>query len=133
MLYAGAYSSEVRIYRKSQGSDAWGELPGNKRPDHPELYGYSYSHTLEPATITPKFSETIRSSPEDAKTLKTTKNLYCDVYADIDQEDRVLYIDHLGRKQVFEVEDEGTDDYISPYTGFQAGREITLTRVRHRK
>lgn len=137
MLYAGPYSHEVEIWRKGPGdghnADAWGELPGNKTPPIPALYGFKYSHTLEEATIVPRTTEIVSKSPEEAKRNYTGKTLYCGVTEDIESDDYVVYQDHAGKTQILEVEGEGSNDYVSPYTGFEGGKEIFLGRVRHRR
>lgn len=134
MLYAGPYSHPVHIYRKAHGgSDAWGELPGNTNPDMPALHGFNFVHTIEEATVVPRTTEIQKSSPETAKTNYTGKILYCAVDEDIESDDMVVYEDYAGKTQVFEVEGEGSNDYVSPYTGMEAGKEIFIGRVRHRR
>lgn len=133
MLYSGAYSHEVHIYRKANQGDTWGELSGNDRPDLPELYGYNWSHTIEEATVTPHTTSIEKSSPEQAKRNYTGKVMYCAVDEDVESDDLVVYEDYSGKVLVFEVEGEGHNDYVSPYTGIEAGKELFLGRVRHRR
>lgn len=132
MLYSGAYSHEVHVYRKVNQKDTWGELDGNVRPDLPELYGYTFSHTIDEATVTPLSTGIEKSSPENAKRNYTTKAMYCAVDEDVESDDLVVYEDYAGKVQVYEVEGEGSNDYVSPYTGIEAGKELFLGRVRHR-
>ncbi|MDD2326428.1 MAG: hypothetical protein PHW63_10625 [Alphaproteobacteria bacterium] len=132
MLYSGPYSHPVHVYRKPV-SDTWGDLPGNTRPNMPALYGYVYSHTITEATVVPRTTEIVSKSPENAKRNYTGKTLYCGVREDIESDDYIAYEDYAGKMQVFEVEGEGSNDYVSPYSGMEAGKEIFLGRVRHRQ
>lgn len=134
MLYAGPYSHPVHIYRKAKGgADTWGDLPGNRKPDMPSLYGFNFSHTIEEATVVPRTTEIQKASPENAKRNYTGTTMYCGVQEDIQSDDLVVYQDYAGQRQVFEVEGEGFNDYVSPYSGMEGGKEIFLGRVRHRR
>lgn len=135
MLFAGPYSHEVKIYRKAGGPDPWadGGLPGGANPDMPILHGFEFSHTIDEATVVPRTTEISARSPENAKRNYTGKTLYCGVNEDIESDDMVVYVDYAGKTQVFEVEGEGSNDFVSPYTGYEGGKEIFLGRVRHRR
>lgn len=132
MLYAGPYSQTFQIWRKKP--DAWGNPGGNKKPPIPALYGFTFSHWIEEAaTISPRTTETVKASGEMEKRNYTGMTLYCDVHEDIQSDDLVVWEDARGRLQVAEVEGEGYNDYISPYSGMQAGKEVFLGRVVHRR
>lgn len=130
MLYAGPYSHSVEIWRKA-APDPWGDAVSVK-PKVPALYGYEFSHEIDEATIVPRTTEISQKSPENAKRNYTGKTLYCGIHEDIESDDYVVYEDYAGKTQVFEVEGEGSNDYMSPYTGFEGGKEIFIGRVRHR-
>lgn len=131
MLYSGAYSQPVDVYRKAQ-RDAWDERKGGTS-NIPALHGYSKIHTIEEATVVPRTTEIVKASPDNAKRSYTGKTLYCSIHEDVESDDMIVYTDYAGKIQVFEVEGEGSNDYVSPYTGFEAGKELFLGRVRHRR
>lgn len=135
MLHVGPYSHPVHIYRKAGGPDTWGNLPmkDGASPKMPVLHGYTFSHTIEEATVVPRTTEIQQSSPENAKRNYTGKTLYCGVHEDVESDDMVVYVDYAGKNQMFEVEGEGSNDYVSPYSGIEGGKELFLGRLTGRR
>lgn len=125
------YYRDVNVYRRTGGraKNAWGDSDGNKSPvkDVPFLAGYEYSHTIE-GLSTPRTSDEWETSKPYARTNMDEKSMYCDIDEDIRAEDVVTYYNDAGKLEVYKVQGETTQDYFSPFTGFDGGKEVYLQR-----
>lgn len=125
------YYYDIEVYRKAGGpkKSPWGDSEGGPSPvpEIPFLVGYKYSHTIE-GLSTPRASDEWLSSKPYARTDMDEKSMYCDVDADIRSGDVVVYTGESGKIEVYRVQGETYQDYMSPFTHFDGGKEVYLQR-----
>lgn len=126
----GSFSQDVYVLRKEPRTD--GNYEDIKPNGIPALYGYHLSHVIHDATVMPRTTANERQALPVAKEAYTGKTLSCDPTDDIDTDDVIMYENYAGKWEVFKVEGETTNDFVSPYTGFVGGKEVFLGRFRRR-
>lgn len=93
------------------------------------LFGKKLSHVIDGCVIAPRTTEIDKSSNFHQEATYTGKTMYCEIDADIKSNDYVVYEDFNGVTQVFFVEGESNNDYVSPFTSYMGGKEVFLGRV----
>lgn len=115
---------EIKVWRpvsSVENSDA-------ERSSIPVLHGRVLSHVFE-AIVAPRQTFDVEKSPQYLNLNSTAKTLYCDADTDLKSSDYITYLDSQGKPQVFEIEGEATNEYISPFSGTMAGREVFIKRI----
>lgn len=121
----------IAVYRKSASNKqkAWGETDTSSSPDPavPFLVGYKKSHDIM-GYVSGRSADEVQRSPNFAKINESGMSLYCSVSEDIQAEDVVVFEGFDGRVKVFAVDGETDMDYVSPWTGWEGGKEVYLHR-----
>lgn len=131
-FYTSAAGQRVFVYRKPR--QASHTLPKNP-PRHriPVLYGYELVEEIQGGVIAPRTTSFIPGVPGDQPQSMLGKTLYCETDTQVYSGDLIVHEDSNGRPQVYTVEGEGENSYISPYSSIHGGREIFIQRVRYRQ
>lgn len=125
------YTGDVEIWRKRknqfsvntpQKDDLEESLPA-------ALVGLVKSHTIHQVTIGPRLTQIKDASPFYNKTTYTGKSFYCDIDEDVVTDDYVVFTDNTGKQQVYIVEGQGDMDWVSPFSGVIAGKEVMIARM----
>lgn len=136
MSIAGSASGNftVEIWRKKRdqfNNIAKSNLLNNKNIG--VLYGMAFSHEIHGVVIAPRTTEVVVAARHNNAATYTGKTLYCSPEDDISSDDYVVYKDYSGKLQVYYVEGEGNNDFVSPWSGFVGGKEVFLGRVESRR
>lgn len=125
------YAGTIMVYRKAK-VDNWGNYAGvEDTTGKPELWGHLFSHELEDATIVPRGEEPYTKAPKSEQTTYSGKTLLCDVDDDVRIGDLLEFKQLNGRNLYYFVEGFGEADFMSPFSGWSAGKEVFVGSYRH--
>ena len=125
------YTGDVEIWRKRKNQFSVNTpLKDDLEESMPAaLVGLVKSHVIHQAIVSPRLTQVKDVSPFYNKTTYTGKSLYCDIDEDIVTDDYVVFTDNVGKKQVYIVEGQGDMDWVSPWSGMTAGKEVMIARM----
>lgn len=124
---------DAQVFRKPK-ADNWGSLNGvGDTTGIPALYGRLYSHTLYDVTVGPRVDEDFPKKDARERTSYTGATLFCEIDDDVQSDDLIVWTDDSGKRKIYVVEGIGEADFISPFSGFGAGKEVYIGVYRHRR
>ena len=125
------YTGDVEIWRKQKNQFSVNTPPKDDLEESmpAALVGLVKSHIIHQAVICPRLTQVKDASPFYNKTTYTGKSLYCGIEEDVTTDDYVVFTDNSGKKQVYIVEGQGDMDWVSPWSGMIAGKEVMIARM----
>ena len=125
------YTGDVEIWRKHKNQFSVNTPPKDDLEESmpAALVGLVKSHVIHQAIICPRLTQVKDASPFYNKTTYTGKSLYCGIEEDVVTDDYVVFTDNSGKKQVYIVEGQGDMDWVSPWSGLIAGKEVMIARM----
>lgn len=125
------YTGDVEIWRKWKNQFSVNTPPKDDLEESmpAALVGLVKSHVIHQAIVSPRLTQVKDASPFYNKTTYTGKSLYCGIEEDVTTDDYVVFTDNSGKKQVYIVEGQGDMDWVSPWSGMTAGKEVMIARM----
>lgn len=121
----------IEVYRPagSKVKRNWGDFDTSEPSGSPApfLVGYKKSHEIM-GLVAPRATDETPKSPVTSKINEDAKSLFAELDCDLQSEDVIVYEDEFGKKQIYKVQGDTHQDYISPYTGAHGGKEVFVER-----
>lgn len=121
----------IDVYRPAgnRAKRNWGDFDTSEPSgtEAPFLIGYKKSHEIM-GLVAPRATDETPRSPNTSKINEDAKTLFAELDCDLQSEDLIVYEDPFGRLQIYKVQGDAQQDYLSPYTGVEGGKEVFIER-----
>lgn len=131
IAFRAGFSGDVEIWRRKrdQFQDYDQDAFGDKEYVAGALAGSEFHHKIYGAVVAPRTTQDLTTTQAINRGTYDGKTMYCDPTDDVRTDDLVVFTAYNGSQQVYIVEGEGHNDYVSPWTSVVGGKEVFLARV----